>query len=541
MILKIVIGVDFGSDSVRAVAVDALSGDILASACRPYRMWAEGKYCNPRENRYRQHPADHIEALSECLREVADKTDAGSIYGISFDTTASTPVITEINGLPLALTEGFEEDPDAMFILWKDHTAVAEAERINEVAHEWEKDYTISCGGSYSCEWTWAKVLHILRTNPKVRDAAYSWTEHCDWISGMLTGNLKPETMVRSRCTAGHKALWSKEWGGLPSEEFLHEVDPLLDIFRGHLYTETATADKAAGVLTEEWAEKTGLPAGILVGTGAIDCHFGAVGAGITEGSLIKVIGTSTCDIAVTSPENIKGKTIRGICGQVEGSVLPEHIGLEAGQSAFGDVYAWWKRTLGWSLSLADLSPEGRAEAEKRIMERLTEEAAALPLTADDITATDWFNGRRTPDLDPLASADISGLTLASTPAMIYKALVEATAYGSRAITERFIKEGVKIEKIVAVGGISKKSPYVMQTMADVIGMPISVLNGDQACALGAAMYASVISGIHSDISVAQKAMFPGYSRTYVPDGKRHEIYNHLYANYQNRRTDENN
>lgn len=541
MALKIVIGVDFGSDSVRAIAVDALNGDTLASSCRSYRMWSDGKYCCPRKNKYRQHPADHIEALAECLSELADKTDAGSICGISFDTTASTPVITDINGLPLALTEGFEEDPDAMFILWKDHTAVAEAERINEVAHKWVKDYTASCGGSYSCEWTWAKVLHILRTNPKVRNAAYSWTEHCDWISGMLTGNLKPETMVRSRCTAGHKALWNKEWGGLPSEEFLHEVDPLLDIFRGHLFSNTYTADRAAGKLTEEWADRTGLPAGIPVGVGAIDCHFGAVGAGITEGCLIKVIGTSTCDITVTTPESIKGKTIKGICGQVEGSVLPGYIGLEAGQSAFGDVYAWWKRILSWSLSLADLSRKSKDEAEERIMEKLTEEAASLPLTVNDITATDWFNGRRTPDLDPLASADISGLTLASTPAMIYKALVEATAYGSRAITERFIEEGVKIEKIVAVGGISKKSPYVMQTLADVIGMPISILNGDQACALGAAMYASVISGIHADIPEAQKAMFPGYSRTYTPDEKRHEIYNNLYANYQNRRSDENN
>lgn len=538
---KIVIGVDFGSDSVRAIAANAVDGEILASSSSPYIMWATGKFCNPRENRYRQHPADHIEAFTECIRDIAEKIDAEKVCGISIDTTASTPAIIDINGYPLALTEGFEEEPDAMFILWKDHTAVNEAERINEVAHQWVKDYTESCGGSYSCEWAWAKVLHVLRTNIKVREAAYSWAEHCDWICGLLTGNLKPETMVRSRCIAGHKALWNETWGGLPPKEFFHEVDPLLDIFEGHLFTDTVTADKAAGHLTEEWAERIGLPTGIPIGTGAIDCHFGAVAAGITEGSLIKVMGTSTCDISVTKSENLKDKIIKGICGQVNGSVLPDHIGLEAGQSAFGDIYAWWKRILSWSLKFADQDNEKIADAENHIMEMLTSEAAAIPLSEDDIVATDWFNGRRTPDLDPLAKATISGLTMASTPAMIYKALVEATAYGSRAITERFISEGVEIEKIIAVGGISNKSSYVMQTMTDVIGMPIYVLNCNQACALGAAMYASVISGVHTDISSAQKAMFPGYSMTYTPDEKKHDIYNRLYRDYQNSRSNENN
>jgi len=514
---KYVLGIDFGSDSVRCLVVDTANGSEIGTAVVEYPRWKNGEYCNPAENRYRQHPLDHLESMQQCINDAfsnAGAEVAGNVVGISFDATASTPVLTDRNGTPLALLPEFKDNPDAMFVLWKDHTAIAEADRINEVAHSRKTDFTKYSGGTYSCEWVWSKMLHCLKSSPELQKYAYSWAEHGDWIAGVLAGNTVPETMARSRCLAGHKAMWHESWGGLPSRDFLKEVDPLLEIFDGHLFSETVTCDKKVGGLCPEWAEKLGLRRGIAVGVCAIDCHVGAVGAGITPGALVKVMGTSTCDIAVGTYEAVGGKAVRGICGQVDGSVLPGMIGFEAGQSAFGDVYAWLKRFCGKDLAV------------------LTAESEALPLDAGDIVALDWFNGRRTPDADPRRKGAIIGLTLASTPAQVFKALVEATAFGSRAINERFISEGVPVEKIIAVGGISRKSKFVMQTMADVIGVPIQVLDSDQACALGAAMFAACCAGVYPDIAVAQKAMKPGFCAEYKPDPKRHEIYDTLYARY---------
>ena len=529
---KFVIGVDFGSDSVRALVVRAANGEELASSVSFYRRWKEGEYCNPKENRYRQHPQDYIDsltfvvtdALSRCSEEVR-----ANVVGISFDTTASTPAIVDKNGTPLALLEEFKEEPDAMFILWKDHTSIAEADEINALAHSWHTDYTKYSGGTYSCEWAWSKVLHILRTNPSIRPYAYSWVEHCDWISGILVGNIKPESIARSRCVAGHKVMWNEEWGGLPEGEFAAQLDPQLATMCKTFAAETFTADHCVGNLTAEWAAKLGLPEGIAVGVGAIDCHIGAVGAGISNNVLVKVMGTSTCDIIISDYESVGGRTVRGICGQVDGSVVPGKVGFEAGQSAFGDIYAWYKRLLGWSLSAI----AGTPEAEDKILAALTAEAEQLPLTESDIVAIDWHNGRRTPDADPLKKGSIHGLTLATTAPEIFKALVEATAFGSRAINERMLEEGVKIEGIIAVGGISKKSRFVMQTMADVIGVPIKVAHSEQACALGAAMYAAVVAGLYPNIESAQQAMSSGYDAEYIPNPERHAIYSKLYARYK--------
>ncbi|MDE6872144.1 MAG: ribulokinase [Bacteroidales bacterium] len=524
---KYVLGADFGSDSVRVLAFDTEAGTVAAKATCRYPRWAAGRFCAPEENRYRQHPLDYIESLEACIKEIAECIDPYHIAGISFDTTASTPVLTDRYGTPLSLTERFMNEPDAMFFLWKDHTSIKEAERINEVAHSWKTDYTRWCGGSYSCEWVWAKMLHALHSSPCLAEAAYSWVEHCDWIPGLLSGNTDPHTIARSKCAAGHKAMWNRLWGGLPERGFLHEVDPLLDIFDGHLYKETVTADRRAGTLCKEWAERLGLKEGISIGSGAIDCHFGAVGAGIAPGTLVKVIGTSTCDIAIASCDDIGDKTIKGICGQADGSVLPGYIGIEAGQAAFGDVYAWYSRLLSWGIS------NGSADvARETILSRLAEEAARLPLTDKDTVALDWFNGRRSPDADTTARAAICGIDMSTSPAHIYKALVEATAYGSRAINERLAAEGVKIEKTIAVGGISKKSPYVMQTISDILGTPISVLDSDEACALGACMYASVAAGIYQDITEAQKRICPGTGVEYLPDPERHAIYDRLYMKY---------
>lgn len=527
------LGIDFGSDSVRCLVVRAEDGAEISSAVHYYPRWREGLYCNPAQNRYRQHPLDYISSLESAIRDalaLAGEAVAAAVRGISFDTTASTPVLTNREGTPLSLLPAHSENPDAMFVLWKDHTAVDEADTINRIAREWHTNYTNFSGGAYSCEWVWAKMLHCLRHSPELVDQAWSWVELCDWVSSMLTGDTSPEHIKRSRCAAGHKAMWHKAWGGLPERDFLAAVDPLLSTLRDHLYDDTYTCGTRAGGLSAEWAQRLGLPEGIAIGVGAIDCHIGAVGAGVGEGTLVKVVGTSTCDITVAHPSTIGTRAIRGICGQVDGSVLPDYIGIEAGQSAFGDIYAWFRRVMEWPLRhIAEADPA----IYDRILPMLTAEAEKLPLTESDPVVVDWFNGRRSPDDDPRATGSIAGLTLATTAPQLFKAIVEGTAFGSRAITERLMEEGVTIERIFAVGGISKRSRFVMQTMCDVLKMPIKVVRSEQACALGAAMYAAVAAGIYPTIGEAQQAMSSGFSDEYHPDAERGAIYDKLYERYK--------
>ena len=526
---KYCIGLDYGSDSVRSIIVNAFTGEQLATAVFEYPRWKAGKYCNPAANQYRQHPLDYIEGLEYTVREALKQCPADvaeNVVGISFDTTGSTPVFTDENGTPLALLPGFTENPNAMFVLWKDHTAIREAAEINALAKKWDTDYTAYEGGIYSSEWVWAKVLHVLREDAEVRAKAYSWVEHCDWLPAILTGNTRPENLYRSRCASGHKAMWLEQWGGLPEEKFLVALDPLLKGFRERLYTRTYTSDFRAGYLTPEWAERLGLTTQVAVGVGAFDCHMGAVGAEIVPNTLVRVIGTSTCDILISSYNEISGKLIRGICGQVDGSVIPGMIGLEAGQSGFGDIYAWFRRVMEWPLknligkatTLTDAQKEQIIrEAADRIIPALTAEAEKIPIGSTHIVATDWMNGRRTPDANQLLEGSIMGLTLGSTAPMIFRALVEATAFGSKAIVDRFISEGVKIDAIIGIGGISKKSPFVMQTLADVLNMPIKVARSEQACAFGAAMFAAVVAGVYPDVAAAQKAMGQGFEQEFQP------------------------
>lgn len=526
-----VIGADFGTDSVRCILVDTADGHVVSCSVAYYPRWKAGLYCDAGENRYRQHPLDYIESFEKCVRDMLFQAGGPSaavrVAGISFDTTASTPVLVSREGTPLSLLDRYACNPDAMFMLWKDHTAILEADKINEAAAGRDIDFTRYSGGTYSCEWVWAKVLHALKSSPELVNDAYSWVEHCDWMAAMLSGDTRPESIARSRCAAGHKAMWHESWGGLPSWDFLESVDPLFSVFKGHLYDRTFTSDCKAGTLCGEWASRLGLKEGIAVGVGAIDCHFGAVGAGIVPGALVKVMGTSTCDIAICSPEDVGGEAVRGICGQVDGSVVPGYIGLEAGQAAFGDVYAWFSSLLEWPLTLY-----GEECRRGDIIAALAEAARKIPVTEDDIVALDWFNGRRTPDSDQRAKAKITGLSMAATASHIFKALVEATAFGSRAINERFREEGVLVDDVIAVGGISMKSPYVMQTMADVLGVPIRVSGCDQACALGAAMFASVAAGIYPDIFTAQKKMGQLFVAEYRPDAERHAVFDKLYERY---------
>ena len=528
-----VIGLDYGTDSVRAVLVNALDGEELASSVKYYPRWKEGKYCDPARDQYRQHPLDYIETFTDSVREALSLCPPGTasrVRGIAFDTTGSTPVLINRQGIPLSLLPDFSSNPDAMFVLWKDHTAVREADEINHLAAVWKTDYTRYEGGIYSSEWVWAKILQVLRHDASLRKEAWSWAEHCDWMPALITGNTCPETMKRSRCAAGHKAMWHTDWGGLPDQQFLSTLDPLFEGIRERLYTETQTSDQVAGLLTPEWAKKLGLPSGIKVGVGAFDAHMGAVGGEVEDHAFVRIMGTSTCDIMTASYEEIGDRLIPGICGQVDGYVIPGKIGLEAGQSAFGDVYAWFKSLLAWPLQ--DLEDEALSEKiENRILQRLAEEAALLPLESSEF-ATDWINGRRTPDANQWVKGTLSGITLGTTAPMVFKSLVEATAFGSKAIVDRFLQNGIRIDRIIALGGVAKKSPYVMQTLSDVLNMPIRIAASDQTCALGAAMFAAVNAGIHPSLEKAQKAMGKGFEKEYTPNSERAAQYQTLFFRY---------
>jgi L-ribulokinase len=541
---KFVIGLDYGSDSARALVVNARTGEELASSVKYYPRWISGKYCDPSKNQYRQHPLDYIEVLEASVKEclaMCPADVAENVIGIAFDTTGSTPVFTDEEGTPLALLPEFAENPNAMFVLWKDHTAVKEAAEINALAKRWEIDYTAYCGGVYSSEWYWSKALHILREDEQVRGAAYSIVEHCEWMPALLTGVKRAKDIVRSRCACGHKAMWHAKWGGLPSEEFLTALDPLLSGFRDRLFTDTYTADVPVGHLTEEWAKRLGLTTDVVVAGGAFDCHMGAVGAGIEPYTMVRVIGTSTCDIMVASYEEMGDKLIAGICGQVDGSVIPGMIGLEAGQSAFGDVYAWFKRVLEFPLHcIVSQSTLLDEETKKKLIREtvdwiipaLTAEAEKLTDNGSTLVATDWMNGRRTPFANQELTGTITGLTLGSLAPQIFKALVEATAFGSKAIVEQMRKEGVRIDNIIAIGGIPLKSPFVMQTLCDVLNMPIKVCRTEQACALGAAMFAATAAGFYERVEDARAAMNPGFDREYAPDAANAEKYAGLYKRY---------
>lgn len=539
------IGIDYGTDSVRAILVNTNNGALAAQSVFYYPRWKSGAYCNPLINQFRQHPLDYTEGLEHTVREIlkaGGEKIAKQVVAISVDTTGSTPVAVNKDGTPLALTPRFCENPNAMFVLWKDHTAVKEAAEINQLAQSDNFiNYTKFEGGVYSSEWFWAKILHVLRTDPEVREEAYSWVEHCDWIPALLTGNEKPERIKRSRCAAGHKAMWHPSFGGLPPESFFEALDPLLSNIRPRLYTDTYTCDTIAGSLSPVWAKKLGLSEKVLVGVGSFDAHLGALGGEIKPFYLSKVMGTSTCDILIAPEAQLGNKLIAGICGQVDGSVVPGLVGLEAGQSAFGDVYAWFKKLLLWPtenllsqtrLLSDDIRDQLIGELGNKLLEKLDEEAQKLEVNENDCVALDWLNGRRTPDANQWLKGAVFGLTLGTDAPKMYKAMVEATAFGAKKIVDRFVAEGVPIEGMIALGGVAKKSSYVMQVVADVINKPILVAKSEQACALGAAMAAAVVGGVYPSLEVAQQRMGQGFEKEYIPDPKKAEIYEKLYAKY---------
>lgn len=540
------IGLDYGTDSVRSLIVNTRTGEEVGTAVFYYPRWKQRMYCDPAKNRFRQHPLDYLEGLEKTIVEALSGVGEDvrqHIVAISVDTTGSTPAAVDKKGTPLSLLPEFSENPNAMFVLWKDHTAVAEAEEINTLARTWGgEDFTKYEGGVYSSEWFWAKILHIIREDEAVREAAWSWVEHCDWIPAVLTGDTDPVNLKRSRCAAGHKAMWHEDFDGLPTEEFLVRLDPHLKGIKERLFEQTYTCDIKVGNLSAEWAEKLGLSSDVSIGVGAFDAHLGAVGGQIEPYYLSKVMGTSTCDMLIAPMEEVGEHLVGGICGQVDGSILPGMIGLEAGQSAFGDIYAWFSKLLMWPLEeilpklcwLDDASLDRiRREISERIISDLSAAAEKVPLEESAIVALDWMNGRRTPDANQELKGAIAGLTLGSDAPGIFRALVEATAFGSKLINDRFISEGVRIDGIIALGGVAKKSPFVMQIVADVLNMPIKVTRSEQTCALGSAMAASVVAGVHADIPEAQKTMGRGFETEYLPDPERAAIYASLYEKYK--------
>ncbi|MDD2797654.1 MAG: ribulokinase [Bacteroidales bacterium] len=539
-----VIGVDYGTDSVRALLVDAESGAEIALSVFEYPRWKNGLYCNPSKNQFRQHPLDYIEGLEFTIREIIRQCPDAThlVKGISIDTTGSTPIAVDSDGTPLALKKGFETNPNAMFVLWKDHTAIKEADEINHLCRHWGGlDFSKYSGGIYSSEWYWSKVLHIIREDKSIANNCFSWVEHCDWMPALLTGKTNPKTMKRGRCAAGHKALWHADWSGFPSDEFLVNLDPQLVDFKHNMPAETITADIAVGTLSKEWADSLGLNESVVVGSGAFDAHIGAVGGEIKPYYLSKVIGTSTCDMLIAPRLDMQNIVVKGICGQVDGSIVNEMDGMEAGQSAFGDIYAWFKKVLMWPVenilaSTQTVNSEVRekliSEISDNLIKKLTEEAEQISIGESGLVALDWMNGRRTPDANQNLKGVISGINLGSDAPRIFRSLVEATAFGSKAIVDRFKAEGVRIDGVVALGGVAKKSPFIMQILADVLNVPIQVVASEQTCALGSAMYAAVAAGIYPNIHLAQVKMGQGFEKTYQPISENSEKYQLLYDQY---------
>jgi len=565
---NLVIGVDYGTDSVRSLLVNAADGSEIASAIFYYPRWKDGLYCHPAENRFRQHPLDYIEGLEQtilsCLSQ-AGPAAAKQVRAISIDTTGSSPVAVDETGTPLGLLPAFRDNPNALFVLWKDHTAVKEAAEINTHATRFETNYLQFVGGIYSSEWFWAKLLHILRTDDAVRKACYSWVEHCDWIPFLLTGGRQVSEMKRSVCAAGHKALWAKAFrrtvsaapasGGLPPDSFFASLDPLLKGFTTRLFTETYTSDQAAGTLCPEWANRLGLPTSVIIGVGAFDAHMGAVGGQIEPYHLSKVMGTSTCDMLVAPMDEMKGRLVKGICGQVPGSVIPGMMGMEAGQSAFGDAYAWFRNLLSWPLqqilpgntastsastsaspaspaASPVIAPEVSALIDKIIPE-LSRRAAALAPSEQDELALDWLNGRRTPDANQLLKGAITGLSLGTDAPHLFRAIAEATCFGARTIVDRFNEEGVPIRGLIGLGGVAKKSPFIMQMMADIMDRPIRIHASEQTCALGAAMFAATAAGLYPKVEDAMAAIGQGFDATFTPDADRVAVYAGRFRQYQ--------
>jgi Ribulose kinase len=519
------LGLDYGTNSVRALIVRVTDGKEFGSAVINYPSGAQGILLDKRDhNLARQHPADYLFGLEKSVKAALAQAkkqrgfSPDKIIGIGVDTTGSSPIPVDATNTPLASTKRFAKNLNAQCWLWKDHTSWREAAKITELAAQHRPQFIAKCGNTYSSEWFWSKIWHCLNVDPKVFAAAHSWVELADWIPSVLAGITNPADIQRGVCMAGHKALYAEDWGGLPDKEFLTLLDPKLADLRDRLYSKAYDATTAAGQLSPAWAKKLGLRAGIPIAIGEMDVHYGAIGSGVTEGTLVKVIGTSTCDCGVVSADK-NVPDIPGICGIVKGAILPGYFGIEAGQSAVGDIFKWWVETV--------------CQGDAALHAELTKEAAALAPGQSGLLALDWNNGNRTILVDQRLTGALIGTTLHTTRAEIYRALIEATAFGARAIIERIRDYGVPINRVVCAGGIAEKNPLLMQIYADITGCTMLVAGSSQACALGSAVSAAVLAGAHKDFPSAQRAMTSLKKVAYKPKPRAQKTYDRLYALYR--------
>jgi len=512
------IGIDYGTNSVRSIIVDCSNGKIVGSNVFNYSFGESGVIFNDDPNIARQHPSDYITGLKKtiCGALEESKIDVNSIKGIGIDATASTPIPLDNEGKPLAFNPLFSENLSALAWLWKDHTSIKEADEITELARNLRPQYLAACGGKYSSEWYWSKVLHCLRNERDVFDAADSWMELQDWIPFLLTGN-----RTSGLCAAGHKGLYSPQWGGYPDDEFLEKLDKQLIRVRSKLPGIAKNIGECAGRLNAHWASELNLPEDIPVAVGTIDAHAGAVGSGISPGVMVKILGTSTCDIAITPLVDnlLEIPEIPGICGIAHESVLPGHYGLEAGQSAVGDIFNWYVKKI--------------QPGEKLDLEKLNVLAEEVKPGSSGLLALDWNNGNRSVLTDPLLTGLLIGTTLRTKPEEIFKALIEATAFGAKIIIERYKEYGISIERVINCGGIAVKSPLTMQVYADILGCIMEVSNNEQSCALGAAMAGSVVGGVHKDFEIARLKMTGVNEKVYKPVKENQMIYDQLFKLYK--------
>jgi L-ribulokinase len=523
------IGIDYGTNSVRTLVVDLSDGSEVASAVYDYPSGEAGILLDLKDpNLARQNPADYIEGFERSVggavaaaKQQRDFRPEG-VVGIGIDTTGSTPIPVDRQGMPLALQPRFHKNLAAQAWLWKDHTSHAEAAEITAKAARSRDGYLAKCGGTYSSEWYWSKILHCRRSAPEVFEAAYAWVELADFVPALITGNLDPDALPRGICAAGHKAMYHEQWGGLPGKPFLKGLDPGLVRLAEHYALPAVPADRQAGRLTPAWAEKVGLPPEIPVAVGAFDAHLGAVGAGIKPGSLVKIIGTSTCDMMV-APLDRPLPDIPGLCGIVPGSIVPGMYGLEAGQSAVGDIFNWFVTYLAPGCYTAQGDPHAN----------LTIEAEKLRSGQSGLLALDWNNGNRTILVDPLLTGLLIGQTLHTTAAEIYRALVEATAFGALTIINRFEEYGMAVKEVVNCGGIAEKNPFVMQIYADVCNRPMKLSRSAQTCALGAAVFGAVVGGAYRSVRQAQQKMTGTKPTVYRPNKAAARVYAELYPLYR--------
>lgn len=535
-----VIGVDFGSDSVRAMVVETQSGKEISTAVSNYRRWSEGKYCNPSVSQFRQHPLDYLESLEYVLKNVVKECpEPDKIRAIGVDTTASTPALCDKYNTPLALLPGLEENPNAMFVLWKDHTGQQEANLFNQTVKNSDVNYLLHCGSHCSAEYFWPKALHTLKSSVEISSKAEGAIECCDWITAVLTGHHDLPTMAMSHCAANIKKQFSPRWNGFPPKEFFDKLDTELYKLVENQPTQSTDIDKPAGTLCKEWAEKTGLSTDTIVCTGIIDSYSGAIGGGVRDGSVVLNLGTSQCQMAVRERCGLTGKTIDGIFGEADDTIIPGYEGLEAGISAFGDLYAWFKRIVAWPLRklAAETSDESLksalAKAEDNILADLSEEALKLNITLDSPLATDYINGRRTPKPQNDLSGAIMGLRISTSAPEMFYAFAEASAFATKAVLDLYINNGVNVKQLIAIGGIAVKSPLVTQLISDLTQLPVEVSASGNNCALGAAIAASVAAGIYPSMENAQDAMCPPISKTYYPNPEKAELLGARYIRYQ--------